>query len=66
MMNEVDPQIFLPHDGFVGTLIGRAWVPSPQSAKIAGPSPVLISEEGVFDLSRIAPTCAELLGRVFP
>jgi fumarylacetoacetate (FAA) hydrolase family protein len=55
---------YLPKDGFAGTLIGRAWVPA-SGGVIAGPSPVLLTERGVFDLSPLAPTCAELLNRGF-
>jgi fumarylacetoacetate (FAA) hydrolase family protein len=55
---------YLPQDGYAGTLIGRAWVPASAGA-IAGPSPVLLTERGVFDLSPLAPTCAELLNRGF-
>ena len=58
-------QAYLPEDGFKGTLIGRAWVPAKLTGTIAGPSPVLLSEDGVYDLSRIAPTCAELLAHGF-
>lgn len=65
MPSEVDYHTYLPQDGFSGTLIGRVWVPSALSGKAAGPSPVLVTEVGVFDLSRIAPTCAELLGNGF-
>ncbi len=57
-------QAFLPEDGFTGSLIGRAWVPA-LSDKPAGPSPVLISADGIFDLSSIAPTCAELMNNNF-
>lgn len=48
---------FLPDDGFVGTLVGRVW----SVIDIAGPIPVLIKEDGVYDISQIAPTCSELL-----
>ena len=58
-----DPS-YLPKDGFAGTLIGRAWIPAA-GGTIAGPSPVLLTEQGVFDLSHLAPTCAELLNRGF-
>jgi fumarylacetoacetate (FAA) hydrolase family protein len=47
----------LPADGTAGTLVGRAWVPGA----VPGPSPVAIRADGVFDLSRSAPTMAELL-----
>jgi fumarylacetoacetate (FAA) hydrolase family protein len=49
----------LPEDAARATLIGRAHVPGSPG----GPSPVLIDTEQVYDLSSIAPTCAELLSR---
>ncbi|OUM43521.1 fumarylacetoacetate hydrolase [Arthrobacter agilis] len=45
----------LPADGYAGTLIGRVWDPAA-----GGPSPVLIHEDGVFDLSATFPTVSEL------
>ena len=56
-----EPHQFLPEDGFRGTLLGRAWLPATLTGSVAGPSPVLLTEQGVLDLSQIAPTCAELL-----
>jgi fumarylacetoacetate (FAA) hydrolase family protein len=56
---------YLPVDKFAGTLIGRAWVPATLTGSVPGPSPVLLTVEGVFDLSGIAPTCAELLSNGF-
>jgi fumarylacetoacetate (FAA) hydrolase family protein len=47
----------LPADGFAGTLIGRAWLPGPHP----GPAVVAIRHDGVFDLSRVAPTVSALL-----
>jgi len=47
----------LPDDHAQATLIGRAWVPGP----LAGPSPVLIRDGNAFDLSQVAPTCADLM-----
>jgi fumarylacetoacetate (FAA) hydrolase family protein len=49
----------LPEDGCKGTLLGRAWVPGPGG----GPAVVSVREEGVFDLSRLAPTTTELVER---
>ncbi len=60
-----EPHQFLPEDGFRGTLLGRAWLPATLTGSVAGPSPVLLTEQGVLDLSQIAPTCAELLNRGF-
>ena len=58
MMN-LTPEAILPEDAAQATLIGRAHVPGSPG----GPSPVLIDPEQVYDLSRLAPTCAELLSR---
>jgi len=65
MKNPSHVREYLPGDGFTGTLVSRAWVPEAISGKVSGPSPILVSEAGVLDLSRIAPTCAELLNRGF-
>lgn len=46
----------LPEDGLVGTLLARIWLPG----KVAGPLPVLLHEDGVFDLSSLSPTLAGL------
>ncbi|WP_193161987.1 fumarylacetoacetate hydrolase family protein [Microbulbifer hainanensis] len=52
----------LPVDGLAGTLLGRAWVPGNQNESgVAGPSPVWLCEDGVFDLSPLAPTLSELI-----
>ncbi|WP_309123965.1 fumarylacetoacetate hydrolase family protein [Arthrobacter sp.] len=45
----------LPEDGYAGTLVGRVWDPA-----VAGPSPVILLEDGVFDLSASFPTVSEL------
>src|SRR5437868_5485392 len=52
----LDQKTTLPDDGFAGTLIGRVWLPQED-----GPAVVLIREDGVFDISRAAPTVAGLL-----
>lgn len=54
MDKSLTPETTLPSDGLRGTLVGRA-----QTA--AGPSVVAIREDGVFDLSIIAPTMTDLL-----
>ncbi|WP_458132096.1 fumarylacetoacetate hydrolase family protein [Pseudomonas sp. R3-41] len=51
------PENTLPVDGVAGTLIGRAWVPG----RIAGPSPVVLRSDGVFDLSERFATLSDLL-----
>jgi fumarylacetoacetate (FAA) hydrolase family protein len=52
----------LPIDGVEGTLIGRAWVPG----ETAGPSPVVLRADGVFDLSQAFPTLSDLLESASP
>ena len=52
MQEHLTPAASLPADGTAGTLVGRAWVPGA----VPGPSVVAIREDGVFDLSRSAPT----------
>lgn len=53
----------LPTDRFAGTLLARVWLPPALSDGIGGPSPVLITEQGVLDLSRLAPTTSELINQ---
>lgn len=48
----------LPSDGTQGCLIGRAWVPH---AEYSGPSPVLLKNNQVFDISKEFKTVSELL-----
>lgn len=47
----------LPADGMRGTLVGRIWLPG----EAPGPTPVLLREDGVFDLTQLAPTLSGLL-----
>ncbi|MBF8642718.1 MULTISPECIES: fumarylacetoacetate hydrolase family protein [Pseudomonas] len=49
----------LPADGLKGTLIGRAWVPGD----LAGPSPIQLRDEGVYDLSSSSSTLSALFER---
>lgn len=59
----VEPRILhtakavLPEDEAQAFLIGRAWVPGAPG----GPSPVLVRGRKLHDLSRLAPTVAQLL-----
>lgn len=46
----------LPQDGCRGTLIGRVWLPGSPP----GPAVVAVREDGVFDLTRLAPTVSLL------
>lgn len=65
MNEERDVYGHLPADRFAGTLVGRAWLPAAMASGVAGPSPVLVAENGVFDLSPFAPTTSQLLNRGF-
>ena len=47
----------LPADGLRGTLIGRCWLPG----QVAGPAPIVLRDDGVYDLSRVASTLSGLL-----
>ena len=50
------PSNTLPADSLRGTLVGRAWLPG----EYAGPAPILLREDGVYDLSTLAPTLSGL------
>lgn len=45
----------LPVDWTKATLVGRAWVPS-----VDGPSVIKVTPDGVFDITKVAPTMADL------
>lgn len=51
----------LPADGTVGTLVGRVWDPAG-----AGPSPVLVREDGVYELTPTFATVRDLCERPDP
>ncbi|WP_378147919.1 fumarylacetoacetate hydrolase family protein [Cnuibacter sp. UC19_7] len=46
----------LPADRYAGTLLGRVWDPA-----VEGPSPVLVREDGLYDLSDAFATVSDLL-----
>jgi fumarylacetoacetate (FAA) hydrolase family protein len=46
----------LPAGDGDATLVGRVWLPD-----VDGPAPVLVRDDGLYDLSRAAPTCSQLL-----
>ena len=52
---QLDCENGLPETGLDGCFVGRAWLPG------AGPSPVLVNNDGVFDLAGLAPTLSMLL-----
>jgi fumarylacetoacetate (FAA) hydrolase family protein len=47
----------LPEDGCAGALVGRLWV----EGAALGPCTVLVKDEGLCDLSALAPTMSDLL-----
>ncbi|HEU5045715.1 MAG TPA: fumarylacetoacetate hydrolase family protein [Nocardioidaceae bacterium] len=51
----VSTESTLPSDRFTGTLVGRVWDPT-----VSGPSPVLVREDGVYDVSDSFPTIRDL------
>jgi fumarylacetoacetate (FAA) hydrolase family protein len=57
---QLDPRSCLPDDGCAGTLVGRVWLPGE------GPAVVAVRDDGVFDISRSAATCAGLLNEPDP
>ena len=52
----------LPTDGYSGALVGRVWLGGP----IAGPRTVAVREDGLFDLSALAPTLSDLFDLADP
>ena len=60
MVLALDPAKILPQDCCAGILIGRVWLPGE------GPAVVLVRDDGVFDITRAAPTVAGLLNQPDP
>ncbi len=58
----LDSRDILPEGGLAGTFVGRAWIPGTPP----GPSPVLVTDDGVFDLAGVRPTLAMLLAEAAP
>jgi fumarylacetoacetate (FAA) hydrolase family protein len=46
----------LPQDGTAGALVGRVFIDAPH----AGPRPFVLKDDGLIDLSTLAPTLADL------
>ena len=65
MTPKIDSLTYLPSDGFTGTLVGRAWIPVTLTGTVAVPCTVIVTSEGVYYHSRIAPTTADLLNNHF-
>lgn len=55
MRGRMTEESTLPSDGTAGALAGRVWRPDLQ-----GPSVVAIRRDGVYDISRLAPTMRDL------
>jgi fumarylacetoacetate (FAA) hydrolase family protein len=56
MQQRLSPSAVLPHDHATAILVGRVWVPSQH-----GPVPVLVREDGLFDLRPLALTVSQFL-----
>lgn len=59
-------QLALPKDETAGTLVGRAWAPVSPFNPVAGPAVVAVRKDGVYDISRTAPTMADLMNAADP
>jgi fumarylacetoacetate (FAA) hydrolase family protein len=55
IQDSMTPEATLPGDGTAGALAGRVWRPD-----VEGPSVVAIRADGVYDISRQAPTMRDL------
>jgi fumarylacetoacetate (FAA) hydrolase family protein len=55
VMGQITVESTLPEDGYAGMLIGRIYDP-----EVGGPTPVVVREEGVFDISSSFATVREL------
>jgi len=54
---KISPASVLPQDSEVATLVGRAWLPG----RSGGPTPIVLREGSLYDLSRVTATSASLL-----
>lgn len=52
----LSPNEILPDDRYAGTLVGRIWV----EGEHPGPRTAVAREDGLYDLSRLAPTLSDL------
>jgi fumarylacetoacetate (FAA) hydrolase family protein len=55
LANAMTPLATLPKDGIKGALAGRVWLPDA-----AGPAVVAVRPDGLYDISRVAPTMRDL------
>jgi fumarylacetoacetate (FAA) hydrolase family protein len=53
--DRMTPEVTLPKDGTAGALAGRVWRP-----EVGGPSVVAVRCDGVWDISKLAPTLRDL------
>jgi fumarylacetoacetate (FAA) hydrolase family protein len=56
MQPTIDARDCLPADGGAGLLVGRAWLPG----EVPGPAVVVVRADGLYDITRHAPTLASL------
>jgi fumarylacetoacetate (FAA) hydrolase family protein len=56
------PDNTLPIDTYRGTLVGRVWVPG----ELSGPSPVVLRDAEVYDISSAFPTLSDLMNDPSP
>ena len=57
MRLSLTPANTCPTSGMSGCFVGRVWLPGDSG----GPTPVLVTDEGVFDISSVSPTLSGLL-----
>ena len=55
LANAMTPHATLPKNGAKGALAGRVWLPD-----VGGPAVVAVRPEGLYDISRMAPTMRDL------
>ena len=56
MISELTAEEIVPVDRYNGTLVGRIWIGSDRP----GPRTAVAREDGLFDLSGLAPTLSDL------
>ena len=54
------PDTVLPEDGYRGMLVGRVWLPTANGLP-GGPSVVVITQHGVYDVTNSYPTSSDLM-----
>lgn len=56
MISKLRAEEIIPVDGYNGTLVGRIWI----GGDLPGPRTVVAQNDGLFDLSGLAPTLSDL------